>query len=198
MCVRCVSECRNNLCVGVQLCLFRACAPLAGGVDALVVDEAAQATEAEVVVALQMRPSKCLLVGDPCAYGLTMLCVCVSSLQQTTEYSTSVLRRLLQRRHRASCTTLTGCVALRHGVCVCMYACMRVCVYACVCVCVNYCGFLWCVGQLSSVVHSQKAAAAGLGTFIHWVLVCLFRIDVPCTCAHEIVVTGACAALWSE
>jgi hypothetical protein len=46
-------------------------APLAhaaGGVDVLVVDEAAQATEAEIVVALQLQPSKCLLVGDPCKY----------------------------------------------------------------------------------------------------------------------------------
>jgi len=37
-----------------------------GGIDALVVDEAAQATEAEIVVAFQLRPTKCLLVGDPC------------------------------------------------------------------------------------------------------------------------------------
>ena len=125
MCVRCVSECRNNLCVGVQLCLFRACAPLAGGVDALVVDEAAQATEAEVVVALQMRPSKCLLVGDPCAYGLTMLCVCVSFAAATTPSKLHYFDGL--------CCFATRCV------------CVHVCVYACVCVCmcVRVCELLW-------------------------------------------------------
>ena len=45
-----------------------------GGVDALIVDEAAQATEAEIIVALQLQPSRCLLVGDPCTLPRNRFC----------------------------------------------------------------------------------------------------------------------------
>ena len=38
----------------------------AKSVDVLIVDEAAQAIEAETLIALSMRPKQCILVGDPC------------------------------------------------------------------------------------------------------------------------------------
>ena len=59
--------------------------------DALVVDEAAQALECELVVALARKPKRCLLVGDPAQLPATM----ASDAARRQGHDRSCMRRLL-------------------------------------------------------------------------------------------------------
>jgi hypothetical protein len=59
--------------------------------DALVVDEAAQALECELVVAFARMPKTCLLVGDPCQLPATM----ASDVARRAGYDRSCMSRLL-------------------------------------------------------------------------------------------------------
>jgi len=59
--------------------------------DALVVDEAAQALEAEVVVAFARRPRRCLLVGDPAQLPATM----ASDVARRAGHGQSLMQRLM-------------------------------------------------------------------------------------------------------
>ena len=63
----------------------------ANGFDALVVDEAAQALECELVVALARNPRRCLLVGDPAQLPATM----ASDAARRKGLDKSCMRRLL-------------------------------------------------------------------------------------------------------
>lgn len=60
-------------------------------VDVLVVDEAAQALEAEVAVTFAMRPQRALLVGDPQQLPATLL----SEHAQRAGLGTSLMARLM-------------------------------------------------------------------------------------------------------
>ena len=59
--------------------------------DALIVDEAAQALECELVVALARKPKRCLLVGDPAQLPATM----ASDAARRQGHDRSCMRRLL-------------------------------------------------------------------------------------------------------
>ncbi|CAM9304806.1 unnamed protein product [Chrysoparadoxa australica] len=64
-------------------------------VNSLVVDEVAQSPEADTVVALQMMPERCLLVGDPVQLPSTMM----SKAAENAGYGRSVLERLFALNH---------------------------------------------------------------------------------------------------
>eukprot|EP00611_Tribonema_gayanum_P024938 TRINITY_DN5585_c2_g1_i3.p1 TRINITY_DN5585_c2_g1~~TRINITY_DN5585_c2_g1_i3.p1 ORF type:complete len:751 (-),score=322.80 TRINITY_DN5585_c2_g1_i3:239-2491(-) len=59
--------------------------------DVLIVDEAAQAPEAETIIALQMRPRKCLLVGDPQQLPSTV----ISQRAEAAGFGRSAMERLM-------------------------------------------------------------------------------------------------------
>jgi senataxin len=82
----------NASCVFATLatsgCRLVRCSP---PVDVLVVDEAAQALEAEVAVTFAMRPRRALLVGDPQQLPATLL----SEHAQRAGLGTSLMARLM-------------------------------------------------------------------------------------------------------
>jgi len=59
--------------------------------DALIVDEAAQALESEVLIAFARRPRRCLLVGDPAQLPATM----ASEVARRAGHDVSLMQRLL-------------------------------------------------------------------------------------------------------
>ena len=63
--------------------------------DALIVDEAAQALESEVLIAFARRPRRCLLVGDPAQLPATM----ASEVARRAGHDVSLMQRLLNIAH---------------------------------------------------------------------------------------------------
>jgi hypothetical protein len=63
--------------------------------DALIVDEAAQALESEVLIAFARRPKRCLLVGDPAQLPATM----ASEVARRAGHDVSLMQRLLNIAH---------------------------------------------------------------------------------------------------
>ena len=63
--------------------------------DGLIVDEAAQALESEVLIAFARRPRRCLLVGDPAQLPATM----ASEVARRAGHDVSLMQRLLNIAH---------------------------------------------------------------------------------------------------
>lgn len=61
-------------------------------IDILIIDEAGQAVEAETLIALQIKPKKCLLVGDTKQLPATV----ISKLSEKLKFNRSLLWRLIE------------------------------------------------------------------------------------------------------